>query len=123
LRRAGFKKVFSYTCSALFGLVFVLLFHQKNWFRLLERKKGEVSSGKDAVYRFLNHGDFAWRRFLLSLSGDTISRMESLTSEHREKASVLDDSMVGRFTITIQQKKNICLKVYLNAKLIKNELP
>ncbi|AIQ19068.1 hypothetical protein H70357_21920 [Paenibacillus sp. FSL H7-0357] len=29
LRKAGFKKTFSYTCSHLFLLVFVLLFHQK----------------------------------------------------------------------------------------------
>ncbi|WP_168124070.1 transposase [Paenibacillus sp. HB172176] len=96
LRSAGFKKTFGYTCSALFRLVFVLLFHQKNWFRLLESKKGEAFPGKDAVYRFLNHSGFAWRRFLLSLSGDTISRMESLTSENREKAFVLDDSMFER---------------------------
>lgn len=96
LRSAGFKKKFGYTCAALFRLVFVLLFHQKNWFRLLESKKGAMFPGKDAVYCFLNHRGFAWRRFLLSLSGDTISRMETLTSEHREKAFVLDDSMFER---------------------------
>nr|WP_229521600.1 hypothetical protein [Paenibacillus monticola] len=95
LRSAGFKKKFSYTCAALFRLVFMLLFHQKNWFRLLESKKGAMFPGKDAVYSFLNHSGFAWRRFLLLLSGDTISRMETLTSEHREKAIVLDDSLLS----------------------------
>ncbi|SDG48809.1 hypothetical protein SAMN04488542_1482 [Fontibacillus panacisegetis] len=55
LRKSGFQRAFSYTCSYLFMLVFVLLFHQKNWFRLLESAKGEALPGKDAVYRFLNH--------------------------------------------------------------------
>ncbi len=53
LRSAGFKKKFGFTCACLFRLVFVLLFHQKNWFRLLESKKGESFPGKDSVYRFI----------------------------------------------------------------------
>lgn len=75
LNSAGFKKKFGFTCAYLFRLVFVLLFHQKNWFRLLESKKGDSFPAKDAVYRFLNHSGYAWRRFLLSLSGETITRM------------------------------------------------
>ncbi|HFQ5989551.1 TPA: transposase, partial [Listeria monocytogenes] len=57
---------------------------------------GETFPGKDAVYRFLNHSGYAWRRFLLSLSGDTISRMEPLTSSNRETALIFDDSMFAR---------------------------
>lgn len=53
LKAAGFKKKFGFTCTYLFCLVFTLLFHQKNWFRLLEGKKSESFPGKDAVYRFL----------------------------------------------------------------------
>lgn len=96
LRKAGFKKKFGFTCACLFRLVFVLLFHQKNWFRLLESKKGETFPGKDAVYRFLNHSGYAWRRFLLTLSGETILRMEPLTSATRETAFIFDDSMFER---------------------------
>ncbi len=96
LRGAGFKMKFGFTCAYLFRLVFVLLFHQKNWFRLLESKKGETFPGKDAVYRFLNHSGYAWRRFLLSLSGETIARMEPLTSSNRETAFIFDDSMFAR---------------------------
>src|SRR5690606_35996815 len=51
LNHAGFKKKFGFTCSYLFRLVFVLLFHQKNWFRLLESDKSESFPGKDTVYR------------------------------------------------------------------------
>lgn len=40
-RGSGFKKKFGFTRAYLFRLVFVLLFHHKNWFRLLESKKSE----------------------------------------------------------------------------------
>lgn len=96
LNGAGFKKKFGFTCAYLFRVVFVLLFHQKNWFRLLESSKGEAFPGKDAVYRFLNHGGYAWRRFLLSLSGETVQRMEKLTSANRETAFIFDDSLFER---------------------------
>jgi hypothetical protein len=96
LNTAGFKKKFGFTCAYLFRIVFVLLFHQKNWFRLLESNKGESFPGKDTVYRFLNHSGYAWRRFLLSLSSETIGRVDSLTSDNRETAFIIDDSMFER---------------------------
>lgn len=96
LNGAGFKKKFGFTCAYLFRLVFVLLFHQKNWFRLLESNKGETFPGKDTVYRFLNHSGYAWRRFLLSLSSETIARVEKLTSDSRVTAFIFDDSMFER---------------------------
>ncbi|WP_340007490.1 hypothetical protein MHH52_06835 [Paenibacillus sp. FSL K6-0276] len=70
--------------------MFVLLFHQKNWFRLLESKKGEAFPGKDAVYHFLNHSSYAWRQFLLSIGGETISRMDPLTSASQETAFIFE---------------------------------
>lgn len=96
LNGAGFKKKFGFTCAYLYRVVFVLLFHQKNWFQLLESKKSESFPGKDTVYRFLNHGGYAWRRFLLSLSGETVQRFEKLTSVSRETAFIFDDSMYER---------------------------
>lgn len=96
LNAAGFKKKFGFTCAFLFRLVFVLLFHQKNWFRLLESNKGESFPGKDTVYRFLNHPGFAWRKFLTSISVETIQKVESLTSVDRITAFIFDDSMFER---------------------------
>jgi len=96
LNNAGFKKKLGFTCAYLFRIVFVLLFHQKNWFRLLESNKGKLFPGKDAIYRFLNHNGYSWRRFLLSLSSDTIQRVEKLTSDSRETAFIIDDSMFER---------------------------
>ncbi|MGG4036532.1 hypothetical protein ABEV74_22995, partial [Paenibacillus cisolokensis] len=98
LKAAGFKKKFGYTCSFLFQLVFVfvLLFHHKNWFRLLESEKGESFPGKDAVYRFLNHSGYAWRRFLLLLGSSTIDKVQALTRKDRVSVFVVDDSMFER---------------------------
>jgi hypothetical protein len=96
LRAAGFKKNYGFTCSYLFQLLFVLLFHHKNWFRLLESDKAESFPGKDAVYRFLNHAGYAWRRFLMSLSADTVQKVEMLTSDERVTALIFDDSMFER---------------------------
>lgn len=96
LNAAGLKKKFGFTCAYLFRLVFILLFHQMNWFRLLESKKSESFPGKDTVYRFLNHAGYAWRRFLMSLSVETVQKVESLTSDNRVTALIFDDSMFER---------------------------
>jgi hypothetical protein len=63
---------------------------------LLESKKGESYPGKDAVYRFLNHCGYAWRRFLLLLSSHVVQRIKALTSKKRVTALVIDDSMYDR---------------------------
>jgi hypothetical protein len=73
LRQAGFKKSIGFTCLYLFQLVFFLIFHHKNWFRLLESKKRRQFPAKDAAYRFLNYSKFSWRRFLLTFSSYTIN--------------------------------------------------
>jgi hypothetical protein len=96
LQQAGFRKRFGFSCARLFQLVFVLLFHQKNWFRLLESRKDDSMPGKDAVYRFLNHTGFAWRRFLTSLSVATVKKVDALTSADRDAVFIVDDSMFER---------------------------
>lgn len=47
LRQAGIKKSFGFTCNYLFQLVFCLIFHHKNWFRILESKKSDQLPAKD----------------------------------------------------------------------------
>jgi hypothetical protein len=96
LRQAGFRKRFGFSSAYLFQLVFVLLFHQKNWFRLLESNKAESFPGKDAVYRFLNHTGFAWRRFLTLLGTATLKKVDALTSANRDSVFIVDDSMFER---------------------------
>jgi len=96
LRNAGFKKRFGFSCTYLFQIIFVLIFHHKNWFRLLETERGDLFPGKDAVYRFLNHPGYAWRRFLTALSAETVKKVSSLTSNRRVTAFIVDDSMYER---------------------------
>lgn len=96
LRNAGFRKRFGFSCSYLFQVIFALIFHHKNWFGLLESAKSELFPGKDAVYRFLNHSGYAWRRFLSAFSADTVKKVRSLTSDHRVTAFIVDDSMYER---------------------------
>lgn len=96
LRRAGIVKRFGFSCAYLFQLVFALIFRHRNWFQLLEGARSESFPGKDAVYRFLNHSGFAWRRFLLNLSAETVSKTDSLTSNKRVSVFIVDDSMYER---------------------------
>jgi hypothetical protein len=94
LRKAGFKKKFGFTCSYLFQLVFTLIFYHKNWFQLLESNKGDLFPAKDAVYRFLNHCGYAWRRFLSLLSAAMVSKVRSLGES--AACLILDDSMFDK---------------------------
>ena len=96
LRSANITKSMGYSCSYLFQLVFCLIFQHKNWFRLLASKKADSAPAKDAVYRFLNHSTFAWRRFLLLLSTHAISKVNDLTHQERTKVFILDDSTFDR---------------------------
>ena len=62
---------------------------------MLESNKSESFPGKDTIYRFLNHSGYAWP-FLLSLSSETVLKVEKLTSANREKVFIVDDSMFER---------------------------
>jgi len=96
LRKAGITKSFGFSCSYLFKLIFCLIFENKNWFRVFDSKKYDDIPAKDAVYRFLNHSTFAWRRFLIFLSAYTAEKVTKLTSHDRPKVLILDDSSYER---------------------------
>lgn len=96
LRKANITKSVGFTCAYLFQLVFGLVFHNKNWFRLLDTKQNQHYPAKDAVYRFLNCSTFAWRSFLIRLSAFTIFKTQQLTSAKRTKVLIVDDSAYER---------------------------
>lgn len=96
LRQAGITKGFGFACSFLFKLVFSLIFHNKNWFRLLESDRDDGLPGKDAVYRFLNHSKYNWRRFLLLFDSSVIQKVTGLTSAKRLAAFIVDDATYER---------------------------
>ena len=91
LRKAGITKRFDFSCLQLFQIVFALIFHHRNWFQLLESAKGASFPGKDAVYRFLNHPRFSWRRFLTSFSAEAVQKTSALTSTQRVNVLIVDD--------------------------------
>ncbi len=76
--------------------MFCLIFHHKNWYHLFKSPQGDAFPGKDAVYRFLNHPKFSWRRFLSNLSSGTIHTVSGLTAAERVKVLIIDDSMYER---------------------------
>lgn len=96
LRNAGIRKSFGPSALTIFHLVFSLVFEGKNWFRLLESCRNNALPGKDVVYRFLNHSNFAWRTFLHSLSLHVVRQFETLTSAKRVKVFIIDDSTLQR---------------------------
>jgi len=96
LRQAGISKSFGLSSSAIFRIVFSLVFEGKNWFRLLESHRGADLPGKDVVYRFLNQPSFAWRRFLQTLSLQIVRYFESLISSKRVRVFIIDDSVLSR---------------------------
>lgn len=96
LRNAGITKSAGFFCGYFFQLIFCLIFEAKNWFRMLESKKSVGLPCKDAIYRFLNSPTYNWRRFLLSLSASTISKVSALTNYQRPKVLIIDDSAYER---------------------------
>ena len=96
LRNAGFRKSTGFSCAYLFQIIFCLIFHHRNWFRLLESPQGEGLPAKDAIYRFLNNPNLSWRRFFSSLSSETIQTVSSLTHKKRVKVFIVDDSTYDR---------------------------
>ena len=96
LRNAGIKKRLGFSVGDLFLLIFSLVFLHRNWFELLASSKSTDLPGKDAVYRFLNHPCFHWRKFLIGLSSDAMRRVNRLTARDRIKVLIVDDSAYER---------------------------
>lgn len=95
LRNAGIKKAMGYSCSYLFQLVFCLIFQHKNWFSLLDSKKVDAYTAKDAVYRFLNQS-IQLEKILLLFASSTIQKVGKLTDYTRPKVFIIDDSSFNR---------------------------
>ncbi|ODA38700.1 transposase [Desulfosporosinus sp. BG] len=96
LRNAGIRKSYGISSFVVFQIIFQLVFQGRNLFRLLEGNRAESLPGKDVVYRFLNESRYNWRRFYQLLSLKIVGRFEKLTSAHRVRVFIVDDSVVGR---------------------------
>jgi hypothetical protein len=96
LRKSGIIKSFGPSSLAVFQILFSLVFEGRNWFRLLESERGASLPGKDVIYRFLNQGTFAWRKFLHSFALKIIHHFESLIASSRTRVFIIDDSVLNR---------------------------
>ena len=96
LRNAGTKKVFGFSAISVFQIIFQLVFLGKNWYRLLDSDRKSDLPGKDTVYRFLNQGRYAWRKFLHNISLSIVQSFDKLTSSSRVKVFIVDDSFLQR---------------------------
>ena len=96
LRNANIRKSDGFSVNQIFQILILLVFKGKNLFRLLDSNQGLDLPGKDTYYRFLNHPQYAWRRFLLSLSLRVIETFNSLTDKKRVKVFIIDDSLYSR---------------------------
>ena len=96
LRNAGINKNMGYTCASIFKMIFCLIFEGKNWYMLLQGRKSDALPEKNVVYRLLNNPKYNWRRFLLSLSAATISKVSALTKSSRPRVLIVDDSAYER---------------------------
>lgn len=96
LRIAGITKLVGVSCAQVFTIIFCLIFQNKSWSQTLNSLRAHDIPAKDVVYRFLNKPTYSWRRFLLSLSAHTISKVAPLTSADRPKVLILDDSSFER---------------------------
>ena len=96
LRNAGIRKAFGFSAISVFQIIFQLVFLGKNWYRLLDSDRKRDFPGKDTVYRFLNQGRYAWRKFLHSISLSIVQSFDKLTSSSRVKVFIVDDSFLQR---------------------------
>jgi hypothetical protein len=96
LRDAGITKKLGFSCLAIFQLLFLLVFEHRNWYQAGLSKQAVDLPGKDAIYRFLKVPTFNWRKFLSSLSLESIQCFQKLTSSKRVSVFILDDSVYSR---------------------------
>ncbi|WP_368294107.1 transposase [Dehalobacter sp. TBBPA1] len=96
LRFANIRKSEGFSAAYLFQLLIILVFENKNLYRLLDSAKGKDRPQKDSYYRFLKQPTFAWRRFLAALSLNVIQSFTGLTSDKRVKVLIVDDSLFSR---------------------------
>lgn len=91
LNDAGFRKKFGFTCLCVVSNHLCTLVPAEKLVSSARKPTGRGLSRKDAGYRFLNHGGYAWRRFLTRMSLETVHRMERLTSDRRDDRIICKD--------------------------------
>lgn len=97
LKQANAYKSKGYHPIELMQYLVQLVYLQKSMYRdSHDRQNSMVGASKDAVYRFLRNSSINWSKLMIVLSARVIAWVNSLTSENRLNALVLDDTMYHR---------------------------
>lgn len=106
LKSANITKSKGYNVKDIFLFLFTLAFTNKSLYRHL---KSNPIVDDNTCYRFLNEDSFNWRKFLNLLSFKVISLFCNLTSHHRVKVFILDDTVLEK---SRSKKAEFLAKVY-----------
>ncbi len=93
---AGERNAGRRTAFEIFQFLLLLVFEGCNLFHFLGSKKQDIACSKNTYYRFLADCHYNWRKFITLLAAKVTSYFSTLTSPHRVKAFVLDDSVIPR---------------------------
>jgi hypothetical protein len=97
MKESGFKKAKGVSLVSIIKFLVSLVFTHKNLFRTMQPGNDPMPFAKDTTYRFLNDPRSDWRLLQLKLGAGIIKQdLNSLTSEKRVRALVIDDSSYYR---------------------------
>ena len=80
----------------IFKVLFFVVFHLRNFWRLSESDDSSIPFARDTVYRFLNSPYHRWRAFLARVATTVICFFSTLTSDNKRKVYVVDDSLYNK---------------------------
>ena len=110
LKMCRAEKQKGHSAFAIFQYLLCLVFGDRSMYMQIVTGRYEEEFSKNAVYRFLASARTNWERLVCILSERIINgAIRKLTSENRQDAFVIDDTM---FTRTGGKKTELCSKVF-----------
>src|SRR5690242_4262980 len=89
-------------------------------FRQSSQTDVSIPFAKNTVYRFLNQQAFHWEKFLLAVLTKMVAFFNTLTSEKRATALVIDDSL---FSKNRSKKVELLSRVFDHTSHIRHRKP
>lgn len=97
LNQSNIRKEVGFSPLFLFQFIFSLVLQGENLYRTLDSGREPQAPSKDAVYRLLNNATYNWRKFLVLLIQNVITKtLLPLVSENRERVLIVDNSLYSR---------------------------
>ena len=110
LKMCRAEKQKGFSAFEIFRYLLCLVFCDRSMYMQIVTGRYEERFSKNAVYRFLSSARTNWERLICTLSERIInSSIRKLTSEDRQDAFIIDDTM---FTRTGGKKTELCSKVF-----------